>query len=296
MEKNKKTILFGGSGFLGNIFLRDYPEMISVGRTKPDADNLHINIPDMDSLYLLDDIDFDYVIFLVGNSNHHMLNSSCMDGIEYNVIPLKKILHYLQNRNISKFICFTSILLYGNEPKGRPVNENDEIFPYQNEYIFSKYLAEQVVEFYKERVPIINVRLCNIYGDTKLIRPDFIPTLILDAITREEPTIWNDNPKRDFIFTSDAVDAIVNVMETDYTGNLNIGTGIKSSIKDIVTIVENISDKKIKSLDKEVSGVMDFVADISLLKGLTGWEPKYSLEYGLKKTFEVMSKNYKNTK
>ena len=52
----KKTILFGGSGFLGHVFLRKYPEVISVGRTKPMSDikNTHINIPDMDSLHILD--------------------------------------------------------------------------------------------------------------------------------------------------------------------------------------------------------------------------------------------------
>ena len=31
----KKTILFGGSGFFGPIILKKYPDIISVGRTKP---------------------------------------------------------------------------------------------------------------------------------------------------------------------------------------------------------------------------------------------------------------------
>lgn len=289
----KKTILFGGSGFLGHVFLREYPEIISVGRNKPMSDikNTHINIPDMDSLHLLDDIEFDNVIFLIGNSNHHIINSSCMMGMEYNVIPLKKILHYLQKRKINKFICFTSILLYGNEPKGRPVHENDEIYPYQNEYIFSKYLAEQIVEFYKERVPIINIRLCNIYGDTTLIRPDLVPTLIYDVLTKENPTVWNMSPKRDFIFTTDAASAIVKLLDTKYTGTINLGSGTMSSIEDIAKIIEDISDKKITSLNKEVTGVMEFVADISLLKKLTNWEPKYSLREGFIKTYNIMKKN-----
>lgn len=291
----KKTLLFGGSGFLGHIFLREYPEIISAGRNHPGPDitNRHIDIPDMDSLHLLDDVEFDNVIFLIGNSNHHEINSSCMMGMEYNVIPLKKILHYLQNRKIEKFVCFTSILLYGNEPKGRPVNESDEIYPYQNEYIFSKYLAEQVVEFYKERIPIINVRLCNIYGDTSLIRPDLVPTLIHDVLTKENPTVWNMEPKRDFIFTTDAASAIVKLLDTDFTGNINLGSGSMSSIGDIAKIIEEISGKKITSLNKKVTGVMEFVADISLLKKLTGWSPKYSLREGFIKTYSIMKANLK---
>ena len=289
----KKTLLFGGSGFLGHVFLREYPDMISAGRNHPGPDikNTHINIPDMDSLYLLDDVEFDNVIFLIGNSNHHMINSSCMAGIEYNVIPLKKILNYLQNRKIERFVCFTSILLYGNEPKNRPVNEQDEIYPYQNEYIFSKYLAEQIVELYKERVPIINIRLCNIYGDTALIRPDLVPTLIYDVLTKDNPTVWNMEPKRDFIFTTDAASAIVKLLDTDFTGNINLGSGSMSSIADIANIIEDISGKKITSLNKKVTGVMEFVADISLLKKLTGWAPKYSLREGFTKTYNIMKEN-----
>ncbi len=285
-----KTLLFGGSGFLGHIFLREYPDVISVGRTHPgpDISNTHIHIPDMDNLQLLDNIEFDNVIFLVGNSNHHLINSSCMMGIEYNVIPLKKVLDYLQHRNIKKFVCFTSILLYGNEPKGRPVNEQDEIYPYQNEYIFSKFLAEQIVEYYKSKIPIINIRLSNIYGDTSLIRPDLVPTLIHDVLTKENPTVWNLEPKRDFIFTTDAANAIMKIIETDYTGHLNLGSGTMSSIADIVKIVEEISGKKIISLNKKVQGVMEFVADTSLLKELTGWEPTYTLKEGLIKTYNIM--------
>jgi nucleoside-diphosphate-sugar epimerase len=291
-----KTLLFGGSGFLGHIFLREYSDIISAGRNHPGSDitNLHIDVPDMDSLHLLDNVEFDNVIFLIGNSNHHLINSNCMMGMEYNVIPLKKILHYLQNRKIKKFVCFTSILLYGNEPKGRPVHEQDEIYPYQNEYIFSKYLAEQVVEFYKEKVPIINVRLCNIYGDTSLIRPDLVPTLIHDVLTKDNPTVWSMEPKRDFIFTVDAASAIIKLIETDFTGNINLGSGSMSSIGDITNIIEEISGKKITSLDKKVTGVMEFVADISLLKKLTGWEPKYSLREGFIKTYNIMKKNLTN--
>jgi nucleoside-diphosphate-sugar epimerase len=289
----KKTLLFGGSGFLGHIFLREYPDIISAGRNHPGPDikNRHIDIPNMDSLHLLDDVEFDNVVFLIGNSNHHEINSSCMMGMEYNVIPLKKILHYLQNRKINKFVCFTSILLYGDKPKGRPVNEQDEIYPYQNEYIFSKYLAEQVVEFYKEKIPIINIRLCNIYGDTTLIRPDLVPTLIHDVLTKPNPTVWSMEPKRDFIFTTDAASAIVKLLETDYTGNVNLGSGTMSSIEDICKIIEEISGKKITSLNKKVTGVMEFVADISLLQKLTDWKPKYSLREGFTKTYNIMKEN-----
>ena len=187
-------------------------------------------------------------------------------------------------------MCFTSILLYGSEPKGRPVHEKDKIYPFQNEYIFSKYLAEQVYEFYKKYIPIINVRLCNIYGDTSLIRPDLVPTLVYDSIKNDSPTVWNKSPKRDFIFTVDAASAIVKLLDTKFTGYINLGSGQTYSVGDITDIISRLSGKDINSLDIPVDGVMEFNTDISLLKTLIDWEIKHSLEQGLNKTYKVMNK------
>jgi nucleoside-diphosphate-sugar epimerase len=200
-------------------------------------------------------------------------------------------LYYLkENKKIDKFVCFTSILLYGDDAVC-PVGEENPVFPYQNEYIFSKHLAEEVVKFYDKDIPIINIRLCNIYGDTALIRPDLVPTLIKDVLTKDNPTVWSKEPKRDFIFTTDAASAIVKLLETDYTGHINLGSGTMSSIGEITDIIENISGKKIGSLNRDVSGPMEFIADISLLKELTGWEPKYSLREGFELTYKIMKEN-----
>lgn len=305
-----KTLVFGTSGFLGSVFMEHHPHLISAGRTVPSivpnakCPITHIDIPHMDALKKLDNIEFDNVIFLVGNSNHHMLNSDCIQAINYNVVPLKKMLHYLATRKqpIKKFVCLTSILLYGNEPKGRPVNEKDETFGFTNEYIFSKYLAEQVVKYYSSQssivpsaecripIPIINVRISNIYGSTSLVRPDLVPTLMQDALTKPNPTVWNDTPVRDFVYAPDACEAILKLIETDYTGTVNLGSGTQHSVRDVCNVIEELSGKKITSLNKPVSGVMNFVTDISLLQSLTGWKPRHTLKEGLTTTYNGMKK------
>ena len=161
----RKTILFGGSGFFGPIILKKYPDIISVGRTKPPKElkNKHIYIKNLNNLEKLDKINFDKVIFLIGSSNHHRINKNINIGIKYNFDPLIKIMEYLKNKNIKKFVCFTTILLYQNEKPGVPVSEKNKTNPYKNNYIFSKHLMEEVVNFYKNSVPSIVVRLNNIY-------------------------------------------------------------------------------------------------------------------------------------
>ena len=288
-----KTILFGGSGFFGPVILAKDQNIISVGRTKPSQDlkNKHINLNSLDDLSALDKIDFDKVIFLIGSSNHHEINLKSTMGIDFNVYPMMKILSYLKDKNIKKFICFTTVLLYDQKKMTLPVSENQSINPYINDYVFSKYLSEQIVKLYEKYVPSIVVRLSNIYGYTKLRRPDLVPTIMQDIFSKERVSIWSDLPKRDFIFTEDAADAVLKLLDVDFTGILNLGTGKMNSIKQISEIIENLSGKKIISENKRVSGPLEFITDISKIKKIVDWSPKYSLEKGLKKTFEIM-KNY----
>ena len=288
-----KTILFGGSGFFGPVILKKDKNILSVGRKKPplELENQHVNLESLDNLSVLDEIDFDKVIFLIGSSNHHEINLKTTMGVDFNLYPLIKILAYLKNRKIKKFICFTTILLYDQKKMTLPVNEDQLINPYINDYVFSKFLSEQIVHFYKDQIPSIIVRLSNIYGYTKLRRPDLVPTIMQDIFLKDNVTIWSDVPKRDFIFTEDAADAVLKLLNADYTGTLNLGTGKMSSIKDITKIIENLSGKKIISENKDVSGPLEFSTDISKIKKITGWSPQYTLEEGLKKTYNIMKKN-----
>ena len=289
----KKTLLFGGSGFFGPVILSKNSEIISVGRTLPpmECKNKHIQLNNLDEMSILDNIDFDKVIFLIGSSDHHKINLSDNMGIDTNVYPINKALSYFSERKIKKFMCFTTILLYDQKKLKLPVDELQEIDPYINKYVFSKYLTEQITKYFKNSIPSIVVRLSNIYGYTRLRRPDLIPTIMQDIFMKEKVSIWNDEPKRDFIFTEDAAEAVLRLIDSDYEGIINLGSGQMSSIRDMCSIISNLSGKKIISENKKVSGPMKFVTDISKIKKITGWEPKYNIQDGLKKTYDIM-KNY----
>ncbi len=289
-----KTLLFGGSGFFGPVILSKDPNIVSVGRTKPPSycKNEHIHINDLNELNKLDTIEFDKVIFLIGSSNHHDININIDMGIDFNVYPLNKALDYFSKKNLKKFICFTTILLYDQKKLIIPVDESQDINPFANKYIFSKYLSEQIVKFYLNKVPSIIVRLSNIYGYTKLRRPDLIPTIMQDVFEKEKVEIWSNKPKRDFIFTEDAADAVLELLKTDYTGIINLGSGKMSSLKLISEIIEDLSGKKIVSKDKIVSGPMEFNTNIKKISEITGWEPKFDIKNGLEKTFNIMKSYY----
>ncbi|HEY4500539.1 MAG TPA: hypothetical protein VJH25_01975, partial [Candidatus Paceibacterota bacterium] len=96
--------------------------------------------------------------------------------------------------------------------------------------------------------------------------------------------------ERDFIYAKDAARAVVLLLDSDYTGPVNLGSGAMRSVGDIVSIIERLSKKKIKILDVPVTGPMKFVTDISLIKKLTGWKPEYTLESGFEETYKIMAK------
>lgn len=289
----KKTILFGGSGFFGPIILKKYPNIISVGRTKPPKGikNKHIHIKNLNYLKKLDKINFDKVIFLIGSSNHHKINKNINIGIKYNFDPLIKIMEYLKNKNIKKFLCFTTVLLYQNEKPGLPVSEKNKTNPYKNNYIFSKHLMEEVVSFYKNSVPSIVVRLNNIYGYTKLKRPDLVPTIMQDLFKKKTISVWNSKPVRDFIFAEDAAEAVVRLLNSNYQGVVNVGSGKSHSVKKLIKIISSVSGKTIKSKNIPVEGPYKLITNINLLKKITKWKTKHSFNEGLTKTYKVMKKS-----
>jgi UDP-glucose 4-epimerase len=209
-------------------------------------------------------------------------------GIDLNVYPINQALSYFAQRKIKKFMCFTTILLYDQKKITLPVDETQDINPHINKYVFSKYLSEQIVQYFSTSIPSIIVRLSNIYGYTKLRRPDLVPTIMQDVFTKEEVKIWNDEPKRDFIFTEDAAEAVIKLIDSNFQGVINLGSGKMSSIKDMCNIISNLSKKKIISENKKVSGPMEFVTDISKIKKIINWEPKHDIQSGLKKTYEIM--------
>lgn len=296
-KKISKVILFGGSGFLGPNILNKYPEIICVGRSKPPfyIQNKFIRIRNFRNLSKLDKIKFDRVIFLIGNSDHHKLNSSNLNlALSYNFYPLKSVLDYFIKRKIKKIITFSGALIYGKKNLKLPVDEKQPIDGFQNNYLFSKYMAEQLCNFYRKKMKIINVRLSNIYGPTLLKRPDLVQSILMRSLIQKKRIIkvWNFSPKRDFIHTDDVADAVVHLLFSNYSGNINLGTGISNSVGSVCKSISKITNTKIINLKKTVGGQQEFRFNINLITKLTGWKPKLSLKEGLEMTIKKI--NYYN--
>jgi len=101
-------------------------------------------------------------------------------------------------------------------------------------------------------------------------------------LSPNKASVWSKKPKRDFIYLEDAADAIMLLLNTSYTGPVNLGTGVSASIGKIADILKKCSGKETEDLNMEVSGPMNFCCDVSLLSRLTDGDPNTLLSKGSK--------------
>ena len=293
-----KTILIGPTGFLGPAFLKYDPSIVAVGRSELSSDlsNEFIKIGSDLDFSPLDLVDFENVIFLIGSSDHKILNSHATMAIEKNVLALSSFLSYLKKsgRKVNKIINFTTMLLYDSSRMVIPCDEKQPRNPSVNNYVMSKYISELITEQYRDIFPIIDVRISNVYGPTALYRPDIVPSLIWKLLENGKASVWNKAPKRDFVFVDDAVDAVLKLIESGYSGPVNVGSGVSSSVHELCDHLEKLSGISIDDQNIPVSGHMEFCQDISLIRSIVDWEPQFDLSRGLEKTFNEMQILFKN--
>jgi nucleoside-diphosphate-sugar epimerase len=294
------VILFGGSGFLGPYLLERCPKMISVGRTPAPTANRHIHVDSLENLDALEGVPFDRVIYIIGNTDHYDMEKETIPrgeptAFDYHVIPFVRVMEQLKRYPIKKLIHFSTTLLYDENKVRLPVSESSPINPYKNRYVLSKYLTEEASKFYERWTPIITARFCNLYGPTPLERFDLIHKLIRQLLDTGKGQVWSVKPSRDFIYVEDAAEAILQLLEADYTGAVNLGTGVMTSVRRVVEILEEISGRQITDLGLDVSGPMRFQCDMTTMNRLVQWRPRFSIEEGIRRTWDRM-KTWKEEK
>jgi UDP-glucose 4-epimerase len=183
-------------------------------------------------------------------------------------------------------IVFTSTAAVYGEPFENPVKETTPVAPI-SPYGASKLTAEIYCKLYSKThdVPIIITRLFNVYGpgQRKYVMYDILSKLDENPTTLE--MLGSSNHKRDFVYVNDVVDALILLgMKEEANGEtFNLGTGISTSIGNVVTCVTKLLGvtPAISYTGSSWKGdIKVLVADITKLRGI-GFRPKYSLERGI---------------
>ena len=180
-------------------------------------------------------------------------------------------------------MVFISSYLYGN-PASLPINELAPI-SIPNPYALSKKAAEDYCRFYAEsfKVNMVIIRPFNLYGFGQS-NNFLIPEIILQVLNSNEVHIKDLEPKRDYIYITDFIEAIIKCIDAHRFEIYNIGSGISYSVGEIIQMIQDICSTNlpvISSVEKRPAEIMDTIADISKAKELLNWIPKTSMQEGL---------------
>jgi dTDP-glucose 4,6-dehydratase len=139
------------------------------------------------------------------------------------------------------------------------------------------------------------VRIFNTYGPRMRLRDGrVVPAFVGQALRGEPLTIFGEGKQtRSFCFVSDLIEGIYRLSKADFHEPVNIGNPMELTILEFAERIRSITGSKSQIVKKPlpVDDPQQRRPDISRAKKILGWEPRVSLEDGLKETIRWFQAN-----
>lgn len=122
-----------------------------------------------------------------------------------------------------------------------------------------------------------------------------VPTILTSLSQNQTPPIRAPHNANDFIFVDDVAAAFVAAVNSKIeTGIYNLGSGRATSVLETCEIGESLFKSTrhtdaLRQLSSETSPV-NFWAECTKTQQLLGWQPRFSLEEGIRATWESMQR------
>lgn len=312
---DKNVVITGGLGFIGstlalalfdrgaNITIIDNMDALyggnyfNISRIRDQIKILEVDANQIESYHAeLDQADFVY--HLAAQVSYIDSLSMPERDLEYNSISTLKILEYLRRNNRDAHVIFTSSRMIYGKIQTALVKETHPTNPLSL-YGVHKLTSEKYLTMYFKDFGIktTTLRITNPYGPRQQIKHNkysLVGWFIKQAMDDKEIRIFGDgNQQRDYIYISDIVEGLVAVGScTGCSGEVyNLGSGKSTTFKNMVeTVVSTVGAGSIKYVewpkDYEQVETGNFNVSMSKLFDVIKWQPEYSLEEGVKKTFD----------
>jgi dTDP-glucose 4,6-dehydratase len=216
--------------------------------------------------------------------------------IETNVMGTFNVLMAARELGTSRVVHTSTSEVYGTAQYA-PIDEKHPLQG-QSPYSASKIGADKIVEsFYRSfNVPVVTIRPFNTYGPRQSARA-VIPTIISQALAREEVRLGSLDPSRDFTFVSDTVDGFMRGAQAEgvFGEEINLGNNATITIGELCEMIFSILGKSPKivtdgqRIRPEKSEVLKLQAAYDKARELLGWQPHINLDAGLRKTIDWVS-------
>ncbi len=295
-------IVTGGAGFIGS-HLTKY--LIKKGHNVTVIDNLRRGsfdnlkeIKDKIDFQEIDILDYEKMKNVTKNVNgvfHQAALGSVPDSFkepeEYhrvNVVGTENVFKLAKEFDF-KVVYASSSSVYGNQEKF-PIKEyadKNPLNPYGKTKLDCEHLAKKYADL---GVKIIGLRYFNVFGIGQNLNYAGVILKFIERLTQHKPPIIYGvgNQLRNYIFVDDVVKANVLAFESKIEHEfINIATGETISVKELADLMIRLYGLSLEPIYEQAreGDIEKSQADISLAKKLLAWEPKITLEEGLKKIF-----------
>ena len=207
-----------------------------------------------------------------------------------NVTGTLNLLELAKLFEVHNFIFASSSSVYGNSEKV-PFRELDNVdFPI-SPYAASKKACELFCYTYSHLcdINVTCLRFFTVYGPRG--RPDMAPYLFTQRIGKGLPIkkFGDGTTKRDYTYIADIVEGVIKALERPFKFEIiNLGNNKSVELNHFIRVIEEAVGKKaiIEEHPMQKGDVHITFADVSKAKGLLDYEPKTTIEEGMKKFVE----------
>jgi len=307
----KKALVTGGAGFIGshlteklhqnnievlvvdNLLTGKKENLLSL-----DLENtIYGDVGSEETLKIIKNFNPDVCFHLAAQSSVVISVEDPLLDFEHNLLQPVQLIKTLLETDCKQFIFTSSGGTIFGEPEVIPTSEDDYAGEPASPYGLAKKKLNELIEvmLQNETMSYSILNLSNVYGPRQDPHGEAGVMSIFTGklINNETPTIYGDGKQtRDYVYVLDVVDALIKSAETDDNLFLNIGTGVETSVNELVSILsQKISwDGEPEYAPKREGELLRSVLNNERAKSQIGWEPKYTLDTGLDELISWFSK------
>tara|TARA_A100001234_G_scaffold51964_2_gene43871 strand:- start:2155 stop:3102 length:948 start_codon:yes stop_codon:yes gene_type:complete len=299
MQKDSKIFVAGHKGLVGSAIVRRLKEDGYTNVITKDRSECDLTKSD-DVRKLFEDNRIDFVFDAAARvGGIHANDTYSAEFIYQNTMIQTNLIHWAYKYFVKKFVFLGSVCIYPKYAE-TPVKEESlmsgELEPTNEAYAIAKIHGIEMLKMYNKQYGFKGVSLmpCNLYGPNDNFHPKnghVIPALMtkFNNADTNVVTCWGDGtPTREFMYVDDLADACLFAVEHyDNAELINVGSGQDVSIFHLAHRLAQITGFK-GSIEWDISrpnGTPKRPLDYSKITE-KGWKPKYTLDEGLKKTYE----------
>lgn len=172
-----------------------------------------------------------------------------------------------------------------------------------SEYGWEKLFSERLFLAYNRNhnIPVRIARYHNIYGPEgtwkggKEKAPAAICRKVAEVEENSNIEVWGDGEQtRSFLYIDECIEATRRLMQSDFTGPVNIGSDEMVTINKLVAIAKEVSNKEfgVNHIPGPL-GVRGRNSDNKLIQEKLGWSPNYPLKNGIAQTYVWINEQLK---